>query len=80
VQLADPTQLILNASAHIGAGEVKLSATAIERSETLPLLGILGLAPGEAVQTNALRVAVLMGIGQLDEARAQPQGAKIQFG
>ncbi len=78
-QIADPAQMILNASAHIGGGSVKLSTTAIKRSYETPLLGVLNLAPGETVENNALRVAFLFGVSQLDDARVQRAGAKVQF-
>jgi hypothetical protein len=77
--LADPTRLILNASTHVSIGKVRLSAAAIERSRSIPLLGALTVLPGEDVLGNALRVAALLGIGQLDDARRPKPAAQVQF-
>jgi hypothetical protein len=77
--LADPPRMILNASVHVTAGVVKLSAVALRQAESTPLMGVLALRPGEAVETDALRVALLLGIGQLDEPASPQEGARIRF-
>jgi hypothetical protein len=77
--LADPAGMILRASAHVNAGRVKLSATAQHRSTQTPLLGALAVAPGEAVLNNPLRVALLLGVAEMDAAQSQRPAAMIQF-
>jgi hypothetical protein len=78
--LADPAGLILNAAANIQAGRVKLSATALERSRDRPLLGALAVVPGEVVTNNPLRVALLLGVAELDPAPSRRPAAMINFG
>jgi hypothetical protein len=78
--MANAASLILNASAHLSAGEVKMSPLALIRSEGKPLLGTLALRPGEAVETDPLRVALLLGIAELDDASARTDGAQVRFG
>jgi hypothetical protein len=77
--LADPAGMILRASAHVHAGRVRLSATAQQRSTQTPLLGALAVAPGEAVLNNPLRVALLLGVAEMDAAQSQRPAAMIQF-
>jgi hypothetical protein len=80
-RLDDPVQLVLNASAHIGAGRLKLGAAAMERARVKPLLGTLALRPGEAVETDSLRVAFLVGVAELDaQATSSQPAAQIRFG
>jgi hypothetical protein len=81
--IAEPEQLVLNASAHVTAGAVKLSATAMARSDTQPFLGSLSLMPGETVTGDPLRMAALLGIAGLDWAHdrtARRSGAAVRFG
>jgi len=81
MQLADPARLILNASALVSSGRVKLGPDAAARAATKPLLGTLALRPGEPVDGDPLRVAVLLGIAQIDAAPSPQQGAaRIAFG
>jgi hypothetical protein len=78
--LADAPRLILGASARVTAGEVKLSRAALDRSADRPLLGSLALKAGEAVEADPLRVALLIGVAQLDAQWQAPAGAKVAFG
>lgn len=77
--LADPVRLILNSSAHVTAGAVKLSALAVERAGGRPLLGSLAMRPGETITADPLRVAVLLGIVQLDHAWGKSASAAVRF-
>jgi hypothetical protein len=78
--LADPVSLALSATANVSAGRVKLGASALDRAAGKPLLGSLAIKPGERVDTDPLRVALLVGIAELDPAPSQVDGARIQFG
>jgi hypothetical protein len=61
-------------------GEVKLGAAALEKAAGQPLLGALTLKPGEDIAADPLRLAVAVGIAQLDEEWDDPDGAKVAFG
>jgi hypothetical protein len=61
-------------------GEVKLSSVAMLKAAGQPLLGSLTLKPGEAVDADPLRVALLIGIIQLDPEWRDPAGAMVRFG
>lgn len=77
--LADPVRLLLNAGAHVSAGSVKLSGSAMERAAGKPLLGALAVRPGEAVDNDPLRLAILLGVVQLDAKWRPMTDANIQF-
>jgi hypothetical protein len=76
----DPVRLMLNAGAHVSAGRVKLSPTALARSAELPLFGSLALKPGEDVMGDVLRVAMLAAIAGLDDSPKRAEGAAVRFG
>jgi hypothetical protein len=57
-----------------------LSSSALARSAELPLFGSLALEPGENIMADALRVAVLAGIAELDPAPKRVEGAAVRFG
>ncbi len=83
--LADPVGLAFNGSAHVNDGRLRLSAAAQARSQTVPLLGALAVRPGERVDDNPLRVAVLLGLAlALDDAPSHVPvgipGAAVVFG
>jgi hypothetical protein len=78
--LGNAAGMILNASAHISGGSVKLSPLALARAEGKPLLGRLALRPGEAVETDPLRVGLLLGIAELNDNAMQTEGAPVRFG
>jgi hypothetical protein len=75
----DPVRLMLNCGAHVSAGRVKLSPTALARSAELPLFGSLALKPGEDVMGDVLRVAMLAAIAGLDPAPTRAEGAAVRF-
>ncbi len=60
--LSDPAGLALSAAAHTSAGRVKLGPAAVERSRGAPLLGSLSIRPGESVESDVLRLVVLLAI------------------
>jgi hypothetical protein len=60
--LADPDKLAFDAVSHVGTGRVKLGASADAKSCEVPLFGVLGVRPGERVDADPLRVALLLGI------------------
>ena len=76
---ADPARLVLAAAGHVSMGQVKLSPLAVERAGGRPLLGSLALKPGEAVDADPLRVALLIGIAQLDAEWSPAVGATVSF-
>jgi hypothetical protein len=79
--LADAANLVLVASALVASGRVKMSATATARAAGRPLLGSLAIKAGEDVTSDPLRVALLVGIAELDSAQApMVAGAAIRFG
>ena len=80
----DPVRLAFNASAHVTDGKVLLSALAEERGRTVPLLGALAIAPGEQIDADPLRMAMMLGIvigidATPDAAPAIP-AARVVFG
>lgn len=64
--LADLSKLMLNAGAHVAGGNVKMAQSAVDRAGSSPLLGVLALKPGEVIDADPLRLAVLLGIVQLE--------------
>jgi len=78
--LKDPVTLMLNGSAYISAGAVKLGALAVDRTKGKPLFGTLALMPGEAIDGDPLRVAVLLAVAQLDPEPPKAAAAKLKFG
>ena len=77
---ADPARLVLGAAGHVASGTVKLSAEALSLAEGKPLLGNLAVKPGEAVDAEPLRMALLIGIAQLDAEWGDENGSAIRFG
>ena len=58
----DPVQLMLSAADHIGAGRVKVCATAYEKAQTSPLGGALDFRAGDGADDDPLRAAALLAI------------------
>ena len=77
---ADSARLVLSAAGHVASGSVKLSAEALALSGGKPLLGSLAVRPGEAVDADPLRMAMLIAIAQLDAEWADAEGASVRFG
>jgi hypothetical protein len=77
---SNAARLALGAAGHVASGSVKLSAVALSLSSGKPLLGSLAVKPGEAVDANPLRMALLVGIAQLDPEWTAEEGAQVQFG
>jgi hypothetical protein len=77
----DKVGLLLRASQRVGRGHVKLGEAALVKSKELPIMGVLSVKPGEAVDADPLRMAMLVAIGMLDpEPAAQAEGAELRFG
>lgn len=60
--LADPVKLTFAASAHASAGKLRVVGEAARRSQALPLLGSLTIRPGETIDGDPLRLALLLGV------------------
>lgn len=60
--LRDIPALAVSASAHIANGKFKIAEPAAEKGRTLPLAGALAYRPGEAIESNPLRMAILLAI------------------
>jgi hypothetical protein len=59
----DPPALALSAASHVGAGSVKISEVAAERSMSYPLAASLDFKAGDALDgAHPLRMALLIGI------------------
>lgn len=83
--MQDPVRLAFNGSAHWSAGRVKLGAAAALRSLEAPLMAALMLRPGDRVDDDPLRVAVLLGVALGFDAMPSHVApaiptARIQFG
>ncbi len=82
--LHDPVRLAFAASAHVTDGKVLLGPAAEQRSLTVPLLGALAIAPGEQIDADPLRVAmmlgVVIGINSTPEAPPSISTAHVTFG
>ena len=59
---ADPTNMIVAASTHVRAGEVKLSTAAHERASTTGLGGALTFRVSDSLRDNALRTSLVTGV------------------
>jgi hypothetical protein len=79
--MRDVVGLLMRGSVHVGSGHVKLGAPALARSRELPVMGVLSVKPGEAVDSDPLRVALLLAVASLDpEPVAEPLGVEVKFG
>lgn len=83
--LADPVKLTFAASAHASSGKLRIVGEAARRSQALPPLGSLTIRPGETIEGDPLRVAVLLGIAlalEPEPSRAPPAvpAARVAFG
>ena len=70
--LVDPAGLALAAASNIGLGRVKITAPAAEKARTHPLGGSLSFRAGDEMDSDPLRLAMLLGITMtLDDESAR---------
>ncbi|GAB0119914.1 hypothetical protein [Acidisoma sp. 7E03] len=60
--LRDPVRLMISASGQAAEGKVQLSKQALERAVRIPIEGLLEVFPGQDLDDDALRLAMLVGI------------------
>ncbi len=70
--LDDLPGLAIGAAGHVNSARFKIAEAAAEKAQHLPLAGALGFRPGEAIDANPLRLAVLLGI----ELALSPQSSR----
>jgi hypothetical protein len=78
--LADPAGMLLSVSGFVGTGRVRQSVAVAETSGPGSVLRLLSVKPGERVEDDPLRVAMLINIAQMaDDLPASRGTSRIVF-
>jgi hypothetical protein len=64
--LRDPVRLAISASTQVSEGQVQLTRQAAEQAARVPVEGLLEVLPGQELDDDALRLAMLVGIAFAD--------------
>jgi hypothetical protein len=75
--LRDPVRLMISASTQAAEGRVRLSEAALDRAGRVPIEGLLEVLPGQVLQDDPLRLAMLVGIAFADENASHIQTTSV---